>query len=258
MMLAFVVLSACAVALAACGGGDSTDSSTAAESAVLPEPAESVDRFATRFEDAAAAAVDGDCDAVDEFNDQAAFLLPCPTEGEDYADLEVTATDDFGPAGVADFKAGNATDGATALVALNEDGRYRLMHSTIPSSIGLSSTQVGTEPEESEIADQLANDYVTATREKDCDTYFQITLTPTQNKEKECRLQFADESQITPDLVANPDAAPEPLGATEAYHFYGLETEDFYRVIVAMRNANEIDTEDPLNAYRILSYRVQN
>jgi hypothetical protein len=253
-----LALIACSAVLAACGGGDTTDETTAAASAVLPEPAESVDEFATRFEEATAAAVDGDSDAVDEFNDQASFFLPCPTEGDDYADLEVTGTDAFGPAGVVDFTDKTAPDGATAVVALNEDGRYRLIQSAIPSSIGLASEQVGTEPEETEIADEVVNEFVRATREKDCDVYFQVALTPTQDKQKECRLQFADKSQVTPDLVANPDAAPEPLGGTEAYRFYGLETDDAYRVMVAMRNANDVDPEDPLNAYRVISYRVQN
>ena len=255
-MLALTALSACCVVLAACGGGDSTGETVATES-VGPEPAETIAEFAVRYEEATAAVEDGDCAIAEEFNEGAGFTLPCPFDGEDYDEVEITATDEFGTAGVVDYTSALWPDGATAIAARHEDGRFRLIQSLAPSSIGLSSEQVGTEPAETEVRDQVVADFVDAVREQDCDTYFQLALTPTQNKEKECRLEFSTKSQITPDLEANPDATAEPLGSTEAFGFYGLETADNYRVILAFRNVGPDDEATHDDGYRIVTYRSQ-
>jgi hypothetical protein len=257
MRCALAALCAAAVALfPACGGDEqASDDQTTASS--VPAATESVDDFAARLTDAADAAAAGDCDTIDEFNDEAGVMLPCDSGGAGYDDFEVTATDDFGTAGFVDFTDKQAPDGATAIAAINEDGRFRLVQSLIPSSLGLESEQVGTEPEETTIRDQAVADFVTAVREGDCDTYFQLGLTPTQDKEKECRIEFSDRTGIKSDLEANPDATASLLGESEAFAVYGLETADTYRVVLSLRNYAAGDKATADDGYRIVTYRAQ-
>jgi hypothetical protein len=240
---------------AACGGDDSASDDQTNESS--PVVTETVEDFGTRLSDAADAAAAGDCDTVDEFNDEAGFVLPCDSSGAGYDDFEVTATDDFETAGLVDFTDKEVPDGATAIAAINADGHFRLMQSFVPSSLGLEAKQVGTEPEETEVRDRAVESFVTAVREGDCDTYFQLGLTPTQNKEKECRIEFSEKTGIKPDLEANPDATAVLLGESEAFGLYELETPDFYRVVLALRNYADGDEPTPDDGYRILTYRAQ-
>jgi hypothetical protein len=257
-ILAFLLAS---LAFAACGGDDSGDDTTTTAETVVPEATETLDDFGQRFADAGQAAAAGDCEAVDEFNDEAGFTIPCEKSGSgDYAELEVTGTADYGPAALVDFTSDAYPDGATAAVALHEDGRFRLFQSLVPSSIGLDAAQTATEPTEldQELRDETAARFVEAVRAKDCDGYFETALTPTQDKEKECEIEFDPETGIQPDLEANPDAAPVPLGGTEAFGLYSLETDEYYRALLAIRDYGPDETDpEPEGAYLITSYRSQ-
>jgi len=241
------------IGVAACGSDD--ESSTTA--GPVPEATESVAEFGERFAAAGDAAAAGDCDAVDDFNAEAGFTVPCEPG---YDGLKVTGSADFGSAAVIDYTSAGNEDGATAIAALNEDGRFRLMQSLVPASIDLDATQSATEPTQHdiELRDQQAQRFVDAVRAKDCDAYFEAALTPTQDKQKECSIEFAPKTGIQPDLEDDPDAAPQSLGNTEAFGLYGLETADHYRVLLAVRNYGPDEHDpDPADAYVVTSYRSQ-
>lgn len=256
---AFVAAVAMTSVFAVACGGDDDESGSSAETpetaTSAPEVSESIGEFAERFAEAGAAVVAEDCDAVKEFNRGAGFFLPCASEtAGDYADLEITGSEEFGTAGIVDYTSAQAPDGATAIAAINEDGRFRLIQSLIPSSLGFAAEQVGTEFDDQELRDAAVATFVDATREKDCDAYFEVALTPTQDKEEECRLQFDPKSQIQPQLTAAPAAAPEPLGGTEAFGLHELATDESYRVLLTVREypLNEEPGEPP---YLVISYR---
>lgn len=246
------VCATAAIALSACG----SDETSTDPASPVPEASESLDDFGERFAVAGDAAAAGDCGAVDEFNAEAGFISPCE---QGYEGLKVTGTEDFGTAALIDYTSAGNPDGATAALALNEGGRYRLIQSLVPASIGLSAEQSGTEPTEQTLRDDQAERFVEAVRAKDCDEYFEAALTPTQDKQKECRAEFDPEAGIQPDLESSPDAVPESLGGTEAFGLYGLEAGGRYRVLLAVRNYGPDEKDpDPSDAYVIASYRNQN
>lgn len=246
-----------AIAVAGCGGGggDGDASSTVAEQSGPPEATETVEEFADRLDAASAASAALDCDAVDEFNKGAGQQLPCSKKfAYAFEGLEVTGSKDLGSAAVVDITDGEFPDGASIVAAIHEDGRYRVVGNYAPSTIGLAVDQTTTEPEDQDLRDEAVDTYVEATREKDCDAYFDIALTPTQNKPKECELQFDPNSQIQPQLAAAPDAEPGSLGGTEAFGFHELDTGENYRVLTTIRNYGS--GEDPGETpYVVLSYR---
>jgi hypothetical protein len=258
-----VGLLACGLIAAGCGGDDgdsaSSDETSQAESSApetaAPVATESIEEFAERFADAGAASAAQDCEVVKEFNRGSGIFLPCESEtADDYADLEIIASDEFGAAGIVDYTSNQAPDGASALAALNKDGRFRLIQSLIPGSIGLSADQVGTEFDDQKLRDEAVATFVGATREEDCDAYFEVALTFTQDKKEECRLQFDPEQSIQPQLAAAPEAEPEPLGGTEAFGFHGLDTGENYRVLLTVRQY--APEEEPADTpYLVVSYR---
>ncbi len=242
-----------AIPLAGCGGDGSGDGTTATTSSA-PEPTESIDDFANRFAAAGSAATEGDCDVVDEFNRDAGFTIPCePGGAAGYTDVKIADTEAFGPAGLVDYTSAEAPDGATAIAAVSEGGQYQLIQSLIPASLGLSATQVGTEPEGQDLRDGAVADFVTATRDEDCDAYYEVALT-TMSKARECKIQFDPKSLIQPQLAAAADATPEPLGGTEAFGLHGLDTGENYRVLLTVRQYGPDD--DPGEVpYLVVSYR---
>ncbi len=242
----------------ACGGDEEAPESSGESQdteAAAPEASESIDEFAERFAAAGAASAAQDCETVKEFNRGAGFILPCSSEtAGDYASIEITDSEEFQTAGIVDYTSGQAPDGATAIAAVHEDGRFRLIQSLIPSTLGLSAEQVGTEPEDEELRTAAALTFVEATRDEDCEVYFEIALTFTQDQQEECRAQFDPESQIQPHLAAAPEAEPEPLGGTEAFGFHELVTGENYRVLVTLREYGPGE-EPGQPPYVVLSYR---
>lgn len=219
--------------LAACGGGG--DESTTAErsgsggAGNAPAAKETVEQFAARFEDAAAAAASGDCETVDSFNALNLVMLPCGgKDGKAYAQLKVTGTASFGTGGVIDFTDAEAPDGATLLVGLDRSGRFGVMASLVSGK-----EEVGTNPGQPAVSDKAVKNFIRAVRAEDCDAYFDQAFTFSQDKAKECKAEFASS---TPDeLAADPGAKPNRLGGVADFVFYGLSTEpDGYRTIVTL------------------------
>ncbi|MGD9735263.1 MAG: hypothetical protein AB7V58_06595 [Solirubrobacterales bacterium] len=198
-----------------------------------PVAKETIAQFAGRFKAAAAAAVDGRCKAVERFNALNLVYLPCGgSGGASYEHFRVTGTATFGTGGIVDFKDKQAPKGATALVGLDQSGRYGLMYTPISGK-----REVGTKPKRLAASDSGVYAYIGALRGKDCDAYFRNALTFTQNKAKECHEAFT--SPVQGELAADPDATPVRFGGVADFVFYGLSTEpDGYRTIVTLPASN--------------------
>jgi hypothetical protein len=112
---------------------------------------------------------------------------------------------------------------------------------------------VGTEPDDDAAREEIVNRFIEAIRSKDCDTYFKLGLTPTQDKKTECRIEFDPKTKVQPQLAADPKAKPEPLGGTEAFGFYGLSSDPgHYRTIVLVPGPPGGDPK-----YLALTFRAQ-
>ncbi len=256
LALACLLALAITAAVSACGSDPAT-TEQAPESAV-PESAETISEFADRFEAAAAAVVKGDCKAVDEFNRGSSFPLPCPYDGKG---LRRRHRDRVG--GVRHRRGGRLH--LRALARGRDSGRRVARGRPLSADpepraelAGLR-RRAGRDRARGDRGSRSGRrDFVDAVREQDCDTYFQLALTPTQDKEKECRLEFSPKAEISPDLAANPDATPEAVGETEAFGLYGLETDGNYRTILAFRNTGPGDEITHDDGYRIVTFRATN
>ena len=219
--------------LAGCGGGDDEGTTArkndSAGSGNAPVAKETIQQFAARFEDAAAAAASGDCKTVESFNALNLATLPCGgKDGKAYAHLEVTGAEAFGTGGVVDFTDAEAPNGATLLVGLDQSGRYGVMASLVSNK-----EEVGTRPGQPAVSDEGVQNFIRAVRDEDCDAYFDQAFTFSQDKAKECKAEFASS---TPDeLAADPSAEPTRLGGVADFVFYGLSTKpDGYRTIATL------------------------
>jgi len=234
-----------------CGGGG--------DSGNAPQAAETIDQFAQRFKEASDAAVEGRCDVVRKFNRKAAITIFCGKQAKGlYDGFHVTGAEAFGSAGIVDYTDAEAPKGATAVAALDDKGVYRLVSSLIlsrpaPGSARFSARQVGTEPDDETAREEIVNRFITAIRKKDCDTYFQLGLTPTQNKKNECRIEFDPKTKVQPQLAEDPSAEPVSLGGTQAFGFYGLSSNPgHYRTIVLVPGPPGGDPK-----YLALTFRAQ-
>jgi hypothetical protein len=234
-----------------CGGGG--------DSGNAPQASETIDQFAQRFKQASDAAVAGRCDVVRDFNRKAAITIFCGKQAKGlYDHFRVTGAESFGSGGIVDYTDAEAPKGATAVAALDDKGVYRLVSSLIlsrpvPGGPRFSARQAGTEPDDEAARDKIANRFIDAIRSKDCDTYFKLGLTPTQNKKTECRIEFDPKTKVQPQIAADPDAEPDPLGGTEAFGFYGLSSDPgHYRTIVLVPGPPGGDPK-----YLALTFRAQ-
>jgi hypothetical protein len=245
-------------ALAGCGDSSGASEGSDEESGAVPEATETADEFAQRYVDAVTAATKGDCDPVDEFNEQSTWGIACPVEDKDtFADLEVVDAEEYGTGVLVDLTTKAYPKGYTIVAALNEDGRYYEIKDDVAELAGFEFPQVGSAPEDTETREETLADYVTAIREEDCDTWFEIAFTPTSDKEKECKFEFGPKAVAADELNADPDAQPELLGETDGFAFYGLEAGGAYRTLVTERIAGISDTKGA-PPYVVHSYRAQN
>jgi hypothetical protein len=226
-----------AAILAGCGGGGGGDPRIQGNA---PQPAETIDQFAQRFQEASDAAIAGKCDVVKEFNRKAAITIYCGSQAQGlYDDFKVTGTQSFGTAGIVDYMDAEAPGGATAVAALDDKGYFRLVSSLIlsrpaPGQPKLAARQVGTKATDEDVREKIVTDFIAAIRQRNCDVYFKLGLTPTRDKRSECRIEFNPKTRVQPQLAGDPAAEPEPLGGTQAFGFYGLSTDPggHYRTIV--------------------------
>ena len=222
-----------------CGGDD--ESTTSEEPAVdeAPVATESIEDFAVEFEEAALAAEEDDCESFFALMAQggAEFANDCELARTFLDDLNVEGTASYESAAVIDASAPGNPESANAawLGALNPEGDW-----TFTVEANTDEPTIGTTPEDQEEFDSLGETWLESIREEDCNTWFDVTVTPPgQSKADACKGQF---DTPYPELLSeNPDIALEPLGGNAYFQFYGLAFPDQAYMTVMMGVASPPD-----------------
>ena len=218
-------LSASLVVLAVLFAGCGDDGSESTEGPAPPEPQQSIEEFTTEFEQAAAEAADGDCEAYTALYKEG--LLPpdaCEVIQVEVGDLEVGESAEYGTGATFDYTGPEFArgDNVVALVGLDAEGEWRFS-----GGLTTDAPSVGTEAESTESFGQAMDDYMSSIRDEDCDLYFRVALTPAgQSKADACKVQF--ESPFIEVIQDNPDAQPESLGGNAYLQVYGLTLPEHY------------------------------
>ena len=240
-LLGCVLAAAMALVLAACGGGDEEGDTEVegGETEVSAESfraEESIDEFATRFEEAITALQDRDCETFGDFFALGDVLVPCEQRAaQDFAEFEVTGAEEYdGLGGVVTFEA--AAGPGAAIAVPDVFGNYE------PSALIPAPVELGTEPDDLEQREADLGRLIDALINEDCEAFFTYALTASDDQQAECRRAF---DSIDEEAAAELGAAgsPELVGGNEFAVFYTLSSEDpqSFRVYYSIP-----DDQDPI------------
>lgn len=213
---------AAVVGLAGCG--DDEDSGSAEDRprlAVATEPASAfANRMAKLLETASSKR---DCLEVNTINAHSYVRFACPADKalrKSIADFKVVDTAEYNTGAVVDYTAGKSGQGTAMVLFVAPDRRWgigRFGVATPPST-------KTSDKDHRERYDEAVADYLAAVRERDCDAFIDVAVTPSNKKQEVCPTTFAATKGLAKRIEQNPDVEPVYMGGNGWYGFYSYET----------------------------------
>jgi hypothetical protein len=181
-----------------------------------------------------------DCAQLEQINARSVARFSCPAPKElrtSMARFEVIGAEEYGPGAIVDYKSGTAKDGAAVVLFAAPDrnwgiGRFGIL------------TKPSTETSDEESRDGYAkavDEFLAAIRERDCDSYVDVTFNGDDKKDVVCQQTFPATNKLAKRLKSNPDVKPRYEGGNETFGFYSLEVAKprptSYTISIAKANA---------------------
>lgn len=235
------VIGVCALALSACGGGGD-DTTASSSSGGQPEPRRPIAELVQPFNETLAK---GDCETAAE----AVFSVlrasgengPATKKECEYledqensflnglADVEFTDSEEYGTAALMEGELPKKDGGpaAAALWVLDRDGEFHYV-STLNGD-----AQLGTSLPDGNDADEVAAEFVDSVRGGKCDPdRIDPEGTLAQGNTKAACDGVLEGEKFAPAVKADKGAAPEKIGETLDWAFYGVDTKDGYFTLI--------------------------
>ncbi len=149
--------------------------------------------------------------------------FPCPASKDlrkSMGRFEAVGVKEYGTGAVVDYKSGAVKKGAAIVLFVSADRGWGI------SQFGVL-TKPSTETSDEESRDGYAEaveEFLTAVRERDCESYVAVTFNGDDSKEFVCEETFPGTKGLAKRLKADPGAEPRYEGGNESYGFYSLET----------------------------------
>lgn len=208
--------------VAGCGEDDETSAAgeRAKPSAAFEPASVFVDRLAKLIETSRSRT---DCSELDQINARSATRFTCPAAMDFRKSMErfkVVGIDEYGTGAVVDYKSGASKDGAAIALFVAPDRSWAVGRFGIYSK---PSTDTSDEESRDGYA-KAVEEFLTAVRERDCDTFVAVIFNANQEKKDAiCKDSLPRTRFLAKRLEANPGAEPRYEGGNEAYGFYSLE-----------------------------------
>lgn len=213
-------LAASCALIAGCGGGQD-DTTEAKQIVVRPGSPEEV--ATTLAEVIPNAVTKKDCKEVAEINLRSNTKYLCPVTYGDPASMrrfELTDSAHFGARAVLDYRSKGTPNGATMTLFRDSDGEWAV------SRAGLLPRSAASSPDaDRKERDAVVDRYLTAVRERDCDTWVLNTATTRTDSTLACREEFPQTRALAAALEASPDVEPRYVGGNGSFGFYDLDLE---------------------------------
>ena len=219
---------AATLAIVACGGDDE-EGGEPVQAGDPPEATESLEEFTQVFEDAIAKVEQGDCKDYESL-----FANPLELSCEGLQELTkedpltIEGTEEFGPVALMEASAEKEGESTFALASAY-DGKWRIVQQYIPAP--------GDEPLEEEATTEVAETYVEAIRQKDCDTFLDNVNLGTATAEEACA---SIEEGPAAEAFQSTETEVQSLGGNEFIRMYGisLEEEGWFNFFILDRNGD--------------------
>ena len=221
-----------AAAVAGCGGGGDDENGAA-----TPKAKENLQSFQARLNTAVAAIGQGQCEAVEQFNEHAGLPLPCNERAKKlFAGFKVLGAKTYGTGGVVEFQSAE-TQGKIGVytIAIGDDSRYHLTGGPLGPIVEKST--LNEKPTRQAEMDKAAQAMVDAIRSNDCNRFVTDVVTPQGlDKKRICEQELGEAyGPLREQLAEHMDAKPERLDGNAAFMFYALRTGDEYRTLIVTR-----------------------
>jgi hypothetical protein len=204
-----------------CGDDDSTAEDEPTKVAAASEPARV---FMERMAKLLATTTDKkDCVELAAIAGRSVTRFQCPVSKEfrkSMRSFEVVGAEEYGTGAIVDYKSGQVKDGAAIVLFVTPTREWGVGRFGIVSKPSTKTSDSGNRDGYAKIVDE----YLTAVRERDCDTYFDITFNGEDKKAAVCKNVFPSTAKLAKRLERDPNAEPKYEGGNEAYGFYSLET----------------------------------
>jgi hypothetical protein len=217
--------------------GDGGKQDAGAETVGLPKPKESVAEAEKRI---AKTFASGDCEEIAELDpivrhatDAEARMARCDALTERFKNAEPRDSATYGKGGA--VIAYRTPRHLNALLVLDEDGRY---HIAFPDAY-LPDAELDGKPAKE--FDRVAEDAVTALREKDCDAFLDIAHRRygPGTFERDLACDYVEQNPIALLFENFPDAELEAFGGGPDYAFYGIAGPGAHFTLVLARESDK-------------------
>lgn len=214
-----------AMALGAAAGCGGDDDSNARESEPEPLAAkEPLESFVKRTANLLATTTKkAECLDIDKISVRSITSFGCPAPKElrkSMGRFEVVGAEEHGTGAVVDYKSGAVKDGAAIVLFMARSHNWAI------SRFGIATKpSTGTSDEESRAGyNKALDEFLTAVRERDCDSYVAVTFNGDEKKDVVCKQAFPTTKPLAARLKRNPNAKPIYQGGNQSYGFFSLET----------------------------------
>jgi hypothetical protein len=209
------------VVAAGCGSDDeSTAREEPAKASAAGEPARAfIMRMAKLLE---TTTKKKDCAELEQINARSVARFSCPAPKDlrkSMRRFEVVGVEEYGTGAIVDYKSGAVKDGAAIVLFVAPDRGWGVGRFGILSEPSTESSDEGNRDGYRKAVDE----FLTAIRSRDCDTYVAVAFNGDDKKDVVCRETFPRTRPMAKALKANPDAEPRYEGGNDSYGFYSLE-----------------------------------
>jgi hypothetical protein len=218
-------MAVCAVAILGAFVGCGGDSESAGEgSPTLSRAAEPPEVFVKRLAKLLATTTRArDCAQLDEINRHSSTRFSCPPEKSlrsSMASFKVVGAEEYGTGAIVDYKSGELEGGGAIVLFVATDRQWGIARFGITTE-----PSTGTDDERSRARyDEAVERYLTAVRERSCETFKEVAFSSRVEGEDVCKTTFAKTKELAKRLKVNPTATPRYVGGNATYGFYNLET----------------------------------